>query len=73
MNGAKNEDGSFFVPAGIAQALCGRRNRDSGSKVQAVSVPSSVEMPEFAEDGLRFDIARDDQRIVDIALRTFLR
>ena len=27
MNRAKNQDGRIFVPAGITQALCGRRNQ----------------------------------------------
>ncbi len=65
MNWAEHEDGSFFVPTCFAQRLARvlRRMRfESPSRVRAQLSGNS----EFAQQILRFHVARDDQRIVDI-------
>ena len=60
MNRAEDENGSFFVPAGVAQRFA------------AVGIWMRLERPgcigaklggdaEFAQHGLRFDVARDHQ------------
>ena len=71
MNRAKDEHRRLLIPSCIAQRFSSVF-RPSGSKVQAVSVPSSLEIPKSAQHRLRFGIARDDEGFSAISTAHFL-